>query len=101
MDSRPSSKKSFLGLDAEAPALSDESFSACQGITIAAERRTAPLSTFSVDVTWTTMLIWVDELVAAQHHCRMSCQQARHDKPEGEDEFECTRRPLAGLMSLL
>ena len=76
-------------------------FPARQGITIAAERRTAPLSTFSVDVTWTTMLIWVDELVAAQHHCRMSCQQARHDKPEGEDELKCTRHPLAGLMSLL
>ena len=52
MDSRPSSKKSFLGLDAEAPALSDESFSACQGITIAAERRTAPLSTFSAQWIW-------------------------------------------------
>ena len=76
-------------------------FPARQGITIAAERRTAPLSTFSVDVTWTTMLIWVDDLVAAQHHCRMSCQQARHDKPEGEDELKCTRRPLAGLMSRL
>ena len=39
MDSRPSSKKSFLGLDAEAPALSDESFSARQGLTITEERR--------------------------------------------------------------
>ena len=82
------SKKSFLGLDAEAPALSEESFSACQGITIAAERRTAPLSTFSVDVAWTTVLIWVDDLVAAQHHCRMSCQQVQHDKPEGGVVFK-------------
>jgi hypothetical protein len=43
MDSRPSSKKKFLGLDAEAPALFHESLSAChEGITntigIAAER---------------------------------------------------------------
>ena len=76
-------------------------FPARQGITIAAERRTAPLSTFSVDVAWTTMLIWVDELVNAQHHCRMSCQQVRHDTSEGEDEFKWTRCHLAGRVCLV
>ena len=34
-----SSKKSLFGIDAEAPALSDENFSARQGLTITAERR--------------------------------------------------------------
>jgi hypothetical protein len=57
-----SSKKSLFGIDAEAPALSDESFSARQGLTITAERRArASQHLVSVcDLAWHALLDWVD-----------------------------------------
>ena len=61
----------------------------------------APLSTLSVCVTWHALLDWVDELIYAQFHCRMSCQQVRHDTSEGEDEFKWTRCHLAGRVCLV